>query len=366
MTRSPDAVVRVALAGCGAIARAVHLPTLARMGGVRITGLVDPSAEALRAAASFAPQATTATSLAELIADAAVDGAPDAVVVCTPTPLLAATAVAAFDAGRHVYVEKPLATSEHDALALHAAWRRAGRVGIVGFNYRQHPLLQQARRLLREGVIGDLVGVHGIFTSRPAALPAWKQHRDGGGVLFDRASHHVDLVSWLASDTPVEAWATESDRRTPGDTATIACRFASGTVLQGLYSHDAATEDHLTLVGTLGRMSIDRLAGLGVELTRGPGDRSVVRRLRSGARLLSRDAFARLRLRRPDAEPSFRLALTRFVESVRRSPDAPGHGAGPLPTIDDGLRCLGALLAARRSVASGRWERVQPLVPDAG
>ncbi len=364
MTRPSHQPVRIALVGCGAIARSVHLPTLAGLPGVRVAALVDPSGDALRAAATVAPAATRVSSLSTLLSSATGDDAVDAVVVCTPTPVLAASAISAFEAGLHVYVEKPVATHADDATALHAAWRASGRLGIAGFNYRQHPLMQQARRLLHDGAIGELVCAQGLFTSRPATLPAWKQDPAAGGALFDRASHHIDLLSWLTGDAPTEARTSVSDRRATGDTAVLACRFGSGVELHGLYSHDAVTDDHLTLVGTLGRMSIDRLSGLGVEVTRGPHDRSVPRRLHRTVRLLSGDAFARLRLLRPAAEPSFRLALTGFVQAVRAAPSTPDHDTGALPTIADAMRCLSVLLAARASVDSGRWETVRPLVTD--
>jgi predicted dehydrogenase len=64
----------------------------------------------------------------------------DAVVICLPPALHSRAAVAGFARGLHVYVEKPLAISAGDGRGMLDAWRRAGTVGMVGFNHRFHPL----------------------------------------------------------------------------------------------------------------------------------------------------------------------------------------------------------------------------------
>lgn len=362
MSGSSRPVVRVALVGCGTIARKVHLPTLVRMDSVRVVAVIDPLADARHLANDIAPGARPAASLAEALLDEPESDAAQAVIICTPIPVLASTAIEAFAAGRHVYVEKPLATDAASARSLRAAWQAAQRIGVVGFNYRQHPLIARAREIVQRGGIGDVVGVHGLFTSRPAIVPEWKQEKESGGVLFDAAPHHVDLVSWLIDDAPAEVSARVASRRTPDDTAVLACRFAGGAVLQGTYSRDAATDDHLTIVGTAGKIVVDRMAGLGVDVTTGPHDRAIMRRLQRTISTITGSAFARSRVLRPDAEPSFRVALERFVHAVREWPHTSHTGLASLPTIDDGLRCLSVLLAARTAAESGRWEVVQPLV----
>jgi len=362
MSGSSRPVVRIALVGCGTIARTVHLPTLARMDGVRVVALVDPSTDARRLASAITPGARQAASLAEALRDEPLSEAAEAVVICTPIPVLAGIAIDVFAAGRHVYVEKPLATDAASARSLRAAWQAAQRIGVVGFNYRQHPLIARAREIVQRGGIGDVVGVHGLFTSRPAIVPDWKQEKKSGGVLFDAASHHVDLVSWLVDDAPTEVSARVASRRTRDDTAVLMCRFARGAVLQGTYSRDAATDDHLTIIGTSGKIIVDRMAGLGVDVTTGPRDRAIMRRLQRTITTITSSAFARSRVVRPDAEPSFRVALERFVHDVREWPHTSHTGPASLPTIDDRLRCLSVLLAARTAAESGRWEVVHPLV----
>lgn len=81
----------------------------------------------------------------------------EAVVICLPPALHAEYAIAAFQAGKHVYLEKPIATNLLDARAVVEAWRKAGTVGMMGFNYCFNGLYQSAKQYVRSGPLGDLV-----------------------------------------------------------------------------------------------------------------------------------------------------------------------------------------------------------------
>lgn len=350
MSRSGD--VRVGMIGCGGIACAVHLPTLIRVPGVAVVGVADPSPLARAAAQRIAVRARAFDSAAALL-DA---GGLDAVVLAMPSPLHAPTAVLALDAGYHVYVEKPVATTARDALSLLDAWVRSERIGVAGFNYRQHPLVQQTRRLLQAGAIGEVVALQTVFSSPASALPEWKQQDDSGGALFDRGAHHVDLAAFLLGAHPVSVTARQSSRRSVGDTATLECVFPNDATMQSVFSFDGVAEDRITVIGQTGRLSFDRLAGVTVERSHGAADRALFRRARSVLGAMAREPFARTRLVRVDAEPSFRYALNLFVESVRRWPAALPPD---VPTLDDGVRSLEVLLAAREAAASGTRVMVQ-------
>src|SRR5205085_8530794 len=101
-------------------------------------------------------------------------GGLDAVVICAPPHLHAPAATAAFDAGLHVYLEKPIALSVDEGERLVEAWRRARRIGMIGFNFRFHPQVLRIRDRLRDGAIGTPLGVRGIVSILPHELPDWK------------------------------------------------------------------------------------------------------------------------------------------------------------------------------------------------
>lgn len=347
--------VRIGVIGCGAIARAVHLPTLVGLGGVSVVSVADPARDAREAAQRIAGGARGFSTAQELL-DA---GGLDAVVLAMPASMHAPTTIAAFAAGYHVYVEKPVATTVADARAVLASWQRAQRVGVVGFNYRQHPLVQQAHALLRAGAIGEVVALQTNFTSRPDRVPAWKEQASGGA-LFDKGAHHVDIAAYLLDAYPESVSSRVMSRRTPGDTATLECLFPNGVTMQSTFSFDATADDRVTVIGRDGRLSFDRLAGLSVDRSRSAAERGAVQRARSAVSSLLREPFARSRLLRADAEPSFRRALCAFVEAVRAWP-AP---VTTLPTVAEGVRCVAVLLAAVEAAEQGTRVVVRDLVRD--
>ena len=174
--------MRVGLLGAGRIARRFHLPILASMPGVDLVAVAEPMADARDACLTLAPgTASFHADFAELL-----DAHPlDAVVICLPPALHSRAAVAGFARGLHVYVEKPLAISAGDGRGMLDAWRRAGTVGMVGFNHRFHPLARALKDEVARGRVGDVTRVRTAFAGAQRTLPAWKRAREfwrwGGG-----------------------------------------------------------------------------------------------------------------------------------------------------------------------------------------
>jgi predicted dehydrogenase len=106
----------------------------------------------------------------------------DAVVICAPTQFHAELAVAAADAGKHFYLEKPIATDAAGARRVVDAAAAAGVIGAIGFNRRLHPLYQQARDLLAAGRIGRVRAVQtALCEPLPAeTMPGWRRQRASG------------------------------------------------------------------------------------------------------------------------------------------------------------------------------------------
>ena len=143
----------------------------------------------------------------ELSAEALVERPDlDAVVLAVPHHLTRDLAVAAFDAGKHVFCEKPVGrvTAECDAIV--AASERAGRVLGVGFNYRHYPGVERAKRLIGDGAIGEPTHLRFVLghAGRPGYEREWKTSKAqcGGGALLDPGIHVIDLVRFLLG--PIE------------------------------------------------------------------------------------------------------------------------------------------------------------------
>ncbi|MFJ2509794.1 Gfo/Idh/MocA family protein [Streptomyces griseoviridis] len=134
------------------------------------------------------------------------DPAVDAVSVTAPNFLHREIGVAVAEAGKHLWIEKPVGLDLADARAVADAVARAGVRGAVGFNYRNAPAVERARELIAGGGIGTVTHVRVRLFSDYAAHPegalSWRfeRERGGSGVLGDLASHGADLARHLLGD----------------------------------------------------------------------------------------------------------------------------------------------------------------------
>lgn len=197
----------IGLIGSGFMGRA-HALAFRTVGGVfelpaaiELEMLADHSAEvASRAAQSLGFKRSTGDWQA-LINDPAID----IVAITTPNILHKPMAMAAIQAGKHVYCEKPLAVTAEDARELTEAAERAGVVNLVGFNYLKNPMIELAREIVQSGEIGEITGFRGIhaedFMSNPSAPYNWRcDPAQAGGALADIGSHIISLARFLVGE----------------------------------------------------------------------------------------------------------------------------------------------------------------------
>jgi predicted dehydrogenase len=349
--RGASPAIRVGVLGYGDVAAAIHVPNLVRLRGVVVTAIAEPEAARRALAAATLPWAAACGDWREVVARDDVD----VVVVCLPTALHADAAIASFAAGRHVYLEKPLAHDAASGARVVEAWRASGRVGMMGFHLRFHPLYERLRDVVAAGGIGPPVAFRSVFSAAGTSLPAWKERRaTGGGALLDLASHHVDLVHYLLQRPVEEVSAFVRSHRTEGDTATIQLRLAGDVLAQSFFALDAVEDDSVEVLGRSGRAAVRRYASLDVDV-RGRRAAGLRRRQVAGAaRALTRLPYAWRKRRSTGHDPAYAAALDRFARAVR------GETA-PYPDLEDGWRSLLVVEAAEASARSGR-----AVAPDAG
>lgn len=329
--------LRFGVIGCGVIAYWTHLRLLSNLRNATLVAAADPDPAARERARQLTGLAIDADPAA-LLARPEVD----AVIISAPTGLHAPLAIAAAQAGKHIYLEKPIAIDAPGLERLEAAVRDSGVRFATGFNRRHHPLFVEARRCLDAGAIGPVRAVFSSFCeplSQPGAMPAWKRERaTGGGVLLDLGSHHIDLLRWF-----LRAEVTRSDLRlssvaTEHDEAWLSLRFTNAVESSAYFSFRAGRADFFEFLGEHGTLRVDRhRASLVPRVSRSHGYG-----VRSALSVGSRDLWAwrLLRLARPSYDPSYRLALQAFVD---------GH---PGATLEDGRRSLDVILAAEGRCAS--------------
>ena len=131
------------------------------------------------------------------------DPAVQVVDICTPNHLHEPMALAALAAGKHVYLEKPMALNADGARRLRDAARTAGTVTMLGFNYARLPATQLATEMIDAGELGEVRHFRGThnedYLADPAVAHSWRQQRAlaGSGALGDIGSHIIHLAMHL-------------------------------------------------------------------------------------------------------------------------------------------------------------------------
>jgi predicted dehydrogenase len=127
----------------------------------------------------------------------------DVVSICAPTGLHREIGVAAAEAGKPFWIEKPVGRDAKEAAEVATAAAKTGVVTSIGYNYRHAPAVERVRELLVNGDLGRITNVHAVFfnsyASEPKGALSWRFIRDlaGAGALGDLMSHVVDLVQYL-------------------------------------------------------------------------------------------------------------------------------------------------------------------------
>ncbi|MDW8808620.1 Gfo/Idh/MocA family oxidoreductase [Streptomyces scabiei] len=146
--------------------------------------------------------ASTARDWREVAADPRIQ----AVSITAPNFLHREIGVAMAEAGKHIWIEKPVGLTADDARAVADAAARSGVQGTVGFNYRNAPAVEAARELIAAGRIGTVTHIRirlfSDYAAHPEGALTWRYERErgGSGVLGDLASHGVDLARFLLGD----------------------------------------------------------------------------------------------------------------------------------------------------------------------
>ncbi len=216
----------VGIIGAGNFALRTLLPLL-RSSGVRFRSIASAGGTSAALAAQQFGCETVTTDLATVFEDEAID----TIYVLTRHHDHAKLALRALQAGKHVFVEKPLALGQHELEELNAAAMETNRLLTVGFNRRFAPLAEQAVELLRGrvGALSLIVTVNAGFIPRDH----WIQDPEvGGGRIVGEACHFIDLVRFMVA-SPISGvhvtTARDGAGRTVDDTAHITLTFDDGS-----------------------------------------------------------------------------------------------------------------------------------------
>lgn len=364
---------KVAIVGTGMIARTHRRAAL--LAGAKIVGVLGSSAE--RTAKFAADWRVGEYANMEEIAHSNAD----VVHICTPNHLHAEYAAAALNAGKHVVLEKPVATSLGEAEELAALAETTGLTVTVPFVYRYHPVIREIRARRLSGDLGDVHLVHGSYLQDwllAADASNWRVDPTLGGksrAFADIGSHWCDLAEWtsgrtfssLVSSTSItvsarpadskESFAHTYDANIPKssveteDSAAVLMRDDDGAMATTTVSQLAAGRKNrlwLEIDGTKGSAAFDQENSERAWFGRAEGAEVFFRDSSTGS-----DDQRRLSMlpagHAQGYETCFELFLRDSYELMS------GEAVEGVPTIHDGLRSARIVDAMLRSAAAHAW-----------
>jgi predicted dehydrogenase len=325
--------------GVGVVGLGYWGPNLARnfdgLPGCELTWVCDTSEEARERLAPFLRGARLTADLDDLLADPELD----AVALATPVPTHAELATRVLQAGKHCFVEKPLAERVADAERAVEAARAAGRVLMVGHLLEYHPGVLRLKEITDSGELGD---IRYIYSNR-LNLGVLREEENA---LWSLGAHDVSVLLALAGEEPHEVEARGESYMQPGVEDVVFCflRFPSGLAAHLHLSWlDPHKERRFTVVGSKRMATFDDM-----ELERKVTiyDKGFDERAGSYGEYITRsgDTWSP---RVPNAEP-LRAECEHFIACVR-------DGTTPRSDGESGLRVVRVLEALQRSLeASAR------------
>ena len=219
--------IGVGIVGYGLAGRSFHAPFVAAVDGLRVAAIATSRADRQADARRAHPEAAVVESFDELVDRSDVD----IVVVASPNRTHVPLGIRALEAGRHVIVDKPIATDIADAERLVEAAERTGKVLSVYHNRRFDGDFLTVRSLVAEGTLGPIDSLESRFEIGVPLAEAWREDADeAGGPHRDLGAHLVDQALQLFGE-PVRVFA-QLDRRRPGtavnDSAFVALEHPGG------------------------------------------------------------------------------------------------------------------------------------------
>ena len=346
---SQKSILKLGIIGCGRAAGQIHLPALRYVREIEVVALADIDCQRLTGLADRFGIKTPHSDYRRVLDDSEVD----VVAVCVPPQLHVEMSLAVLDAGKHLFVEKPLALSLNECDRLIKQAGQSSSKCAVGLNFRHHRQVLRARDLIRKGQLGQLDLLRGSYTAathRHMQLPVWRESCDtGGSVLIEVATHQFDLWRFLLG-TEVEqiyAWSRRHDHGVD-QSAVVAAHMTNGVLVSAGFSEQTYDNCEIEIFGQSGRLqlSLYRFDGLEFSPTFGfAGD--VKSRLRGIGRTMTELPRGVWTMRRGgDYRMSYVNQWRHFAASILK-------GADVAASLGDGRAALAIALATIRSADTG-------------
>ena len=197
----------IGLIGCGGRMREVVRNLTMATDRIEIVALCDPNPHSVAAAReTYSPTAQVYEDYRALVRDPAVEW----VMIGSWNCFHAEHTLAAFEAGKHVFCEKPLALNVSDCLAMRDAWIASGKLFSIGFTLRYSPHYRRIKEILASGKIGSILSMEFnetlAFNHGGYIHADWRRKSEwAGSHLLEKCCHDLDLVNWMTDSLALRA-----------------------------------------------------------------------------------------------------------------------------------------------------------------
>jgi predicted dehydrogenase len=191
--------IGIGVIGCGVMGRLVVRELLKQSKKLEIKGLFDPDKRSIQAALDeFNPHAKVYKDYHSLVKSQDIDWVMIASWNCSHREQV----IAAFQAGKNIFCQKPLATNVNDCLAMCRAWKKSGKMFNIGFTLRYSPHYRKIKELLDEGLVGEIISMEFNetldFNHGGYIMGDWRRLTKYAGThLLEKCSHDIDIANWM-------------------------------------------------------------------------------------------------------------------------------------------------------------------------
>ena len=297
--------------------------------------------------------------------------------ICTPGDSHHPIAVAAAQAGKVVFCEKPLANTVKEAQEMLKAVQKARVIHMISYNYRKVPAVTLAKQLIDEGRLGTIYHFRGTFLQDWVVDPnfplVWRfeKNKAGSGALGDLAAHSLDLARYLVGEIaeisgdlrtfikkrPLPSDHTKKGRVSVDDACAAVVRFANGalgTIEASRFATGRKNYNRFEINGSSGSVAfnVERLNELDVYFRDDPQNLQGFRTI-----MVTEPVHPYMKAWWPPGHIiGYEHTLTHTVHDLM---EAVATGKLPTPNFTDGLKSQTLLDAIERSAKSKKWEKVK-------
>lgn len=256
--------IRIGIIGAGGVRGKEMYDLFLNQDDVEITTIADiDKGKMIDRYGGLAVTPAMFTNDADFLASAQID----AVVVATPDDLHERHACLALNAGKHVYLEKPMAITSGGCDHIMAMAKESGCMLYVGHNLRHFTVIKKLKEVINSGVIGEVKAVwcrHYVSYGRQAYYEDWHRYRANvGSLLIHKASHDIDVIHWLAGGHTqrviaigsLSVWGDQPGNPDVEDVSSVIMSLDNGVqanYAQCHFAHLACRE--YTIIGTEGTL----------------------------------------------------------------------------------------------------------------